>query len=212
MSQRRLPGARPNRRPPAGPPSSGTSAGARGALLLGVAVILGIVLLQKFDTDGGTVNAGSGPNTTIASGDATSTTRRVGLTTVATTPTTTARTRAKGDVKVVVANGAGVRGLAGLTTDALKGLGYATLGATDVTGGNLDKTSIQFVEGYEAEAKEVAAALNQPATSVTKLASPPIAAANIEGAHVVVILGVDVSTTTTAAVIGGTTTTTTRRP
>jgi hypothetical protein len=208
VSQRKLPGARPNRRPPAGPPSSGTSAGARGALLLGVAVILGIVLLQKFDNDVGTVSTGSGPVTTVANGDATSTTRRVGLTTVPITPTTV-RTRAKADVKVVVANGAGVRGLAALTTEALKGLGYATLTPADVTGGNLDKTSIQFVEGYEAEAKEVAIALSQPPTVVTKLASPPVAAAAIEGAHVVVILGVDVSTTTTA-VVGGTTTTTRR--
>jgi len=108
-------------------------------------------------------------------------------------------------------SGAGVRGLAGLTTDALKALGYATLAPADVTGGNLDKTSIQFVEGYEVEAREVAAALNQAPTAVTKLSSPPVAAAAIDGAHVIVILGVDVSTTTTAAVIGGTTTTT-RRP
>ena len=208
MSQRKLPGARPNRRPPAGPPSSGSNAGARGALLLGVAVILGIVLLQKFDNDVGTVSAGSGgPATTVANGDATSTTRRIGLTTVATP--TTVRSRAKADVKVVVANGAGVRGLAGLTTEALKGLGYATLTPADVTGGNLDKTSIQFVEGYEAEAREVAIALSQPTSVVTKLASPPVAAAALEGAHVVVILGVDVSTTTTA-VVGGTTTTTRR--
>jgi hypothetical protein len=209
VNQRRLPGARPGRRPPAGAGGSGTSAGARGALLLGVAVILGIVLLQRFDTSVGTGGAVSA--TSIPSGDATSTTRRVGLTTVPVVTPTTAKARAHGDVKVVVANGAGVRGLAGLTTDALKALGYATLPATDVTGGNVDKTMIQYVEGYEAEAREVAAALSQPPTSVSKLSSPPVAPAAIEGAHVIVILGIDVTTTTTAAVIGGTTTTT-RRP
>jgi hypothetical protein len=176
-----------------------------------VAVILGIVLLQKFDTDTGTIDSGSSPATTIVSGDATSTTRRIGLTTVPTVTPTTVKARPKAEVKVVVANGAGIRGLAGLTTEALKGLGYATLTPTDVTSGTLDKTSIQFVEGYEAEGREVAAALSQPPTVVTKLASPPVAASALEGANVVVLLGVDVSTTTTAAVIGGTTTTT-RRP
>lgn len=207
MSQRRLPGSRPNQRPPAGPPGSGSSAGARGALLLGVAVILGIVLLQRFDSNvssGGSVSATSVPRVEST----TSSPRRVGLTTVVTP--TTGRARAKGDVKVVVANGAGVAGLAGLTTEALKGLGYATLPPTNVTTGTIDKTSIQFVEGYETDAREVAAALSQPPTVVTKLASPPVPPAAIDGAHVVVLLGVD-STTTTTAVVGGTTTTT-RRP
>lgn len=200
MSQRRIPG-----RGGGGPANAGTNAGARGALLLGVAVILGIVLLQQFDNDlgsGATVSATSVPKAGV-----TTTTRKVGLTTVPVVTTTTAKARAKADVKVLVANGAGVRGLGGATTTALKNVGYTTLTPVDATAA-VDKTSIQFAEGYEADARELAGVLGQPATIVTRLASPPVAAADLGDAKVVVILGVDVSTTTSA----GATTSSTRRP
>lgn len=189
----------------------GGNAGARGALLLAVAVILGIVLLQQFDSpnaSGGKVSATSIPS----ADETTSTTRRVGLTTVAPVTTTAARARAKADVKVLVANGAGVRGLGASTTNALKEKGYTNIAApTDATSA-VDKTGIQFVEGYEAEAKELAGVLSLPATVVTRLASPPVAAADIGDAKVLVILGADVSTATTPTTAAAATTSTTRRP
>ena len=208
MSQRRgIPG-RPPRAPAGGGP--GGNAGARGALLLAVAVILGIVLLQQFDApdvSSGNVSATSIPDET----DETTTTRRVGLTTVAQVTTTVARARAKADVKVLVANGAGVRGLGASTTNALREKGYTGIATpTDTTTG-VERTAIQFVEGYEAEARELAGVLSLPVTVVTRLASPPVAAADIGDAKVLVILGTDVSTPTTTAP-GGATTSTTRRP
>jgi len=202
VSQRRPPA----RGRPAGPGGAqGTNAGARGALLLGVAVILGIVLLQKFDTHSvGT--SGSVSSTTVPTRE-TTTTRRVGLTTVPVTATTV-KVRPKGEVRVLVANGAGVRGLGGATTTALKNLGYNTLTATDTTG-PVDKTAVQFADGYEAEAREVAASLSLPGTVVTKLSSPPVAASDLDDAKVLVILGADVASTTTTTPA---TTSTTRRP
>jgi hypothetical protein len=188
-------------------PGSGTNAGARGALLLGVAVILGIILLQQFDNDLGT-GAGTVSATSVPSVANTTTTRRVGLTTVAPVTTTTAKTRPKTEYKVLVANGAGVQGIAAATTNALKNVGYTTITPASATA-TIDKTSIQFADGYEAEARELAATLNQPATAVARLSSPPVAAADLDDAKVVVILGVDVSTTTTGP--AGATTTTTRR-
>jgi hypothetical protein len=173
-----------------------------------VAVVLGIVLLQQFDTDidtGGRVSTA----TSVPIGE-TTTTRRVGLTTVPVATTTTVKARPKGDVKVLVANGAGVRGLGAATTNALKNLGWATLTPTDATTG-VDKTSIQFADGYEAEAREVAAALTLPATAATRLASPPVAPADIDDAKVIVILGADVANSTTSTAPTGATTTT-RRP
>jgi hypothetical protein len=194
------------RRPPRGVPTTpGGNAGVRGALLLGVAVILGIVLLQQFDNNldtGGTVSATSIP------GSQTTTTRRVGLTTVAPITTTTLKTRPKTEYKVLVANGAGVQGIAAATTNALKNVGYTTITPASANA-TVDKTSIQYAEGYEAEARELAATLNQPATAVARLSSPPVAAADLGDAKVVVVLGVDVSTTTTAAAAA--TTSTTRR-
>lgn len=198
MSQRRLPRG-------GAPTTPGGNAGLRGALLLGVAVILGIVLLQQFDNGldtGGTVSATSIP------GAETTTTRRVGLTTVAPVTTTTAKTRPKTEYKVLVANGAGVQGIAAATTNALKNVGYTTITPASATA-TVDKTSIQYAEGYEAEARELAATLNQPATAVVRLSSPPVAAADLDDAKVVVILGADVSTTTTSP--AGATTTTIRR-
>jgi hypothetical protein len=210
MNQRRgIPGRPP--RAPAGGANAGANAGARGALLLAVAVILGIVLLQQFDTPSvpsGQVSVTSIPDQT----DATSTTRRVGLTTVAQVTTTVARARAKAEVKVLVANGAGVRGLGASTTNALKDKGYTNIAApTDATT-TVEKTGIQFAEGYEAEAKELAGVLSLPVTVVTRLASPPVAAADIGDAKVLVILGADVSSATTTAPAGAATTSTTRRP
>jgi len=201
VSQRRIPG-----RGGAGPGGPGSNPGTRGALLLGVAVILGIVLLQQFDdgidTGGGPVAAQSAPDDE----DTTTTVRRVELTVA---PTTTApAARPKAEVKVLVANGAGVRGLGGATTNALKALGYTTLTPTDATA-TIPKTSIQFVEGCEAEGREVAGPPTLPPTVATRLASPPVAAADIGDAKVIVILGEDVATTTTVA---GGATTTTRRP
>jgi hypothetical protein len=206
MNQRRgIPGRPP--RQPAGAGGAGGNAGARGALLLAVAVILGIVLLQQFDTPSipsGQVSATSIPD----DNDATSTTRRVGLTTVPQATTTTGRARAKADVKVLVANGAGVRGLGASTTNSLKERGYTNIATpTDATT-TVEKTAIQYAEGYEAEARELAGVLSLPATVITRLASPPVAAADIGDAKLLVILGTDVSTATTAA--GATTTT--RRP
>ena len=183
-----------------------------------MAVILGIVLLQQFDssidTGGGQVAVTSIPDAE----ETTTTTRRVGLTTVPPVVTTVARARAKADVKVLVANGAGVRGLGAATTTALKNFGYTTLPPTDTNAGSVDKTSIQFAEGYEAEAREVAAALTQPATVVTRLAAPPVAAADLGDAKVIVVLGVDVANSGSSTTVAGVTTTvvgvttTTRRP
>ena len=210
MNQRRgIPGRPP--RAPAGGGAGGPAGnpGARGALLLAVAVILGIVLLQQFDTpnvSSGQVSATSIPDDT----DETTTTRRVGLTTVPQVATTVARARPKAEVKVLVANGAGVPRLGATTTNALRERGYTNTAApTDATTA-VEKTAIQFVEGYEAEARELAGVLSLPATVVTRLASPPVAAADIGDAKLLVILGTDVSTATTAPAAAATTTT--RRP
>lgn len=206
MSQRRgIPG-----RPPRQPAGNGAgNAGARGALLLAVAVILGIVLLQQFDTP--TVPSGQVSATSVPDdGDETTTTRRVGLTTVPQVPTTAAQVRPKAEVKVLVANGSGVRGLGAQTTTSLRGAGYTNAATPTDASTSVERTGIQFVEGYEVEARELAGVLSLPATVVTRLASPPVAAADIADAKLIVILGTDVSNPTSTA--PGATTTTTRRP
>jgi hypothetical protein len=194
--------------PPAGP-GGGQAAGpgAKGALLLVAAVVLGVLVLKAFDTGIGAGDARVSSGTTKPV--ATSTTRRAGASVPVASTSTTLKARAHGEVRVVVANGAGVRGLGGRTTDALKSLGYNTLAATDTTQ-SLDKTQVQFADGFEAEAREVAQVLSLPLTSVQRLNSPPVAAADLGDAKVVVLLGADVSTTTTGASASSTTSTTRR--
>jgi hypothetical protein len=196
-------------RPPRQPAGNGASnAGARGALLLAVAVILGIVLLQQFDTPD--IPSGQVSATSIPDDDVTTTTGRVGLTTVPQSATTVARARPKADVKVLVANGAGVRGLGAQTTTSLRTAGYTNAATPTDTTTTVERTGIQFAEGYEAEARELAGVLSLPATVVTRLASPPVAAADIGDAKLIVILGTDVTNATTTSAPA--TTSTTRRP
>jgi len=162
-------------------------------MLLALAVVLGIVLLQQLGS--GADSSQLSANATVE--ETTSTTRRATLTTVPpVNTTTTVRARAKGDVKVVVANGGGVRGAGASATATLKAASYAALAPADATG-PVEKTTIQYADGYEAEAREVAQTLNQPPTVVAKLSAPPVAAADIGDAKVVVVLGADAATTST---------------
>lgn len=177
-------------------------------MLLAVAVILGIVLLQQFDSD---IDTGQVSADSAVDAGSTTTTRRPTLTSIGSTTSTTPQARPKSEVKVLVANGAGVRGLGAATTNALKNVGYATLAAVDAVPASVDKTSIQYAEGYEAEAREIAQTVNQPATVVTPLNSPPVAPADLGDAKVVVVLGVDVSTTSSTGATGASTTTSTTR-
>lgn len=177
-------------------------------MLLAVAVILGIVLLQQL----GSGSDSSRISSAAKAEETTTSTRRPTLTIApVVTTTSTIRARAKGDVKVVVANGAGERGLGAKTTATLKNLGYATLSPVDASPAAVDKTTIQFADGYEPEAREVAQALNQPPTVVAKLSSPQVAAADIGDAKVIVVLGADAASTATTTAPGGSTTTTTIR-
>ncbi len=177
------------------------SAGARGALLLAVAVVLGVVLLNSFDrvptTDVDAILEGLDRTTTTVAGDPAGTAPAV--------TSTTRASRAPGDVTVLVANGTDIRGLAGATATALKGIGYNTLSPTD-TSRTVDATKVLFSNGFEAEARAVATSLQLPPTAVeaaTPASPPPIA--DTLGANVIVLLGGDVARTTTTA--GATTTT-----
>ncbi len=180
---------------------SGT-AGARGGLLLAIAVVLGIVLLNSFDqvptTDVDTIEDLDPTTTTPGDGQA-------GTPGTAVT-TTTRASRAPGDVTVLVANGTDIRGLAGATATALKGIGYNTLSPTDAQ--PVDATKVLFAAGFEAEARAVATSLQLAPTAVegvTAANPPPIS--DTMGANVIVLLGADVSRSTTT---GGSTTTTRR--
>ena len=171
-------------------PSGSNSAGAKGAILLVVAAILGIVLLQAFDTDDG----GSGlvaVNTTVATGNGSTDPT---LPPAQTTPTAPAG-RAASEVIVLVSNGTGIKGLGSQTADALRVVGYNTLTAVDATK-TLGTSTVQYAEGYEAEGRAIGLVLGLPPAAVLALNSPSVS--DTQGAHVIVLLGADPNRTTTS--------------
>jgi hypothetical protein len=114
---------RRNRRPvPAG------FSAARGAALVAVAVIIGIVLLQAID-DGNDGPVGDGGTTSTTSTSTPTSTDTSG----GTSSTTKAAPLPAAQVTVRVLNGSGVAGAAGTLTNTLKAKGYKTLVASDAS-------------------------------------------------------------------------------
>lgn len=143
---------------------------ARGAVLIGVAVVIGIVLLQVVDKDGG--SGGVAPPVTEANDDG------------STTSTTGEDGRPPSEVRVLVLNGSGVAGAAATQANALRGEGYAIAGT-----GNADAqtgSTVACRPGFETEADTLARTLGA-GFAVAAFPEPPPAGS--ENADCVVILG-----------------------
>jgi hypothetical protein len=182
---------RPGPRPGAGRPTpQGSTARADadrqrivGIVIIAIAVLIGVLLVFRGLSDapgelGGPSDAVA--TTTTVDRDAPPPTDPDQSITVVPAPA---------DVIVIVANGSGVAGLAGQTSETLAGLGFQTLEPTNVDEGAIN-SSIYYVEGSEPAAVEVAAALGLPASSVAPLPTPaPVA--SIGDAVVLVVLGAD---------------------
>jgi len=181
--------------------SHGLDGNVRGLIVLGVAVLIGFLLLAQAGDDGSTtVTADSGTTPAAEeSGDdgGTATTAANGATSVPNSTTTTAAnggeeptgtTRAPASVSVVVLNGSGgIKGVAGATTDKIKAKGYKTLEPGNAA--PVDKTTVYYTEGFQADANAVAGVLGLAPTSVSAApANPP---AGSTGANVIVVLGKD---------------------
>jgi hypothetical protein len=165
---------------------SAAGAAGRGALLLVVAVVLGIVLLNHFD-NGDPYQATAAGKTAVTKAPKTTTTLASSVTT---TPL-----RAPGAIKVLAANGSGTQGAGAKLKDQLTTLGYNALAATNATPTNkVYPTSIvEYAPGLANEAKALAATLNLPDTAVQPLATPP-PVADTKGADMVVVVGQDLAT------------------
>jgi hypothetical protein len=184
-------------------------AAGRGAVLLAVAVVIGIFVLNKADDPSSTTV--SQTNTTKPSSkDKTSTTPST-----STTSSTIAGHQPK-DVKVLSVNGTATSGVGARAKDVLLGAGYNALTPTDAKTKPVKVTVILFAPGYEPDARAIAALLQTPPTSVQPMPAKPgdllKNAANVPNAHIIVIVGEDIagklpaSTTTTTAKAATTTT------
>ena len=139
--------------------SPGASAGARGAIVVGLAVIIGIIGLQILDDSGG--GSGTANVTTTVPGASSPS---------AGGPTTTALpAHQPGEVRVKVYNASGVQGRAQTLTDTLHGKGYNTQ-SPDTLATQRQGTVIQCRSGFTQDG-DLLAYLYVPA--VTKVEAFP---------------------------------------
>jgi hypothetical protein len=155
---------------------------ARGAALIALAVIIGIVLLQVIDDgtsgpigDGGNVSTGNTTGTTAPATDGSSSTSS----TTATTPV-----KQPAEVNVLVLNGSGRAGAATTQSRSLKAAGYQTGTPADAPArkGNI----VYFKAGFDRECTTVSTLVGG-AAKVEAIPSPPPTGS--ENANCVVILG-----------------------
>ncbi len=176
---------------------SAGNAGLRGLLLIIVAVAIGAVLLNR---------AGSMPTGLSTVGHTTPTTRPKnghGVTTTAPTAPTTSTTlvHSPQSFRTLVANSTSVAGQAGRYTTVVHNLGYNTLPAVDSTIRNLTVSRVYYGPGYNSEAAVLATKLGIPRSSVLPMPSPP-PVVFINGANVLVVVGLDLANATSTS--GGT--------
>ena len=173
-------------------------AAGRGALVLLVAVVIGIVLLNQVD---------SSPSTRITTGNGNDDEEAEETTTtvVAVPVPTTAPARQPGEVKVLSANGTRVNGAAGRIRDVLKAVGYNVLSPIE-TRSPVRASAVYFTPGFDREAQVVAQVLKLQPTAVQPLpAANALPVSDLRGANVLAVVGPDLARQATA-----TTTTTSR--
>ncbi|HUQ39414.1 MAG TPA: LytR C-terminal domain-containing protein [Acidimicrobiales bacterium] len=178
--------------------STGMAAG-RGALLLAIAVGLGIILLNAAD------DAPSGTRVVSRDRGPTPTTAAPGTARIT---TTTLPLRAPEQVKVLAANATRIKGAASKVTDTLRTANYNVLAPTDAP--SADQSIVYFALGYERDAVEIARLLGLPPAAVAPMPEPP-PVSDLRAANALVVVGPDLAgpepvttttrprTTTTAA-------------
>jgi hypothetical protein len=159
----------------------------RGAVLVGLLVVVGIIGLQVLDDSSpgsGAVTATTVPGQTTLPGvtttvpvatattkAATTATTKAATTTTKAATTTTVKTKKPADLKVVVYNASGVAQLAENMSNQLKSIGY-----NSSVGGNLTErtgTIVQCKAGLEAEAAKLATDVGKGASVTPYPAHPP---------------------------------------
>ncbi len=157
---------------------------ARGALLIGVAVVIGIVLLQVIDNDttgpigdGGNSSGAATTTTTAAAGSGTTTT---------TSGANSGAVLAPSAIPVQVLNGSGVAGAAASMTQKLQSSGYQVLTPNDTSAATA--TTVYCTGGLDREASALAAAVGgSPPPAAQALPDPPPAGSDSSAKCIVVV-------------------------
>jgi len=199
------------------------NAAARGGALIAVAVVIGILLLWKggvggadssaaIQDDGTSTDEGSGDDSSTETDDGSGSADEDTASDVAVDDESlavddgstdnatevapvTATARPVGEVKVMVANGAGESGLAGSQSGILTTAGYVAVAVNAAVA--TDISTVWYIDGYDADAIGVAEALGGSEIHLRLAGADPVAlvregeAIGNEDAHVWVVLGSD---------------------
>jgi hypothetical protein len=174
---------------------------ARGAVLVVVAVLVGLLLLRNGLDTSEVITASKGDDSSDSSGD------KAPDDTADTTPTTEA-VRSPAEVTVIVLNGTSptVNGAAGKYSTAIGSAGYQMLEPGDAPAKG-PVTQIFFTEGFDQEAAAVALAAGAPATIIpAPMPTPP--PGEVGAANVVVVIGNDLAGLTPTTIAPAATSTT----
>jgi hypothetical protein len=149
-------------------------------LLIGAAIVVGLVLLSQGFKSDNTASRGNPGTTTHTS------------TTTHATATTVVQPHDAAQVKVLVLNGVNKAGIAKAAGDQLKAANYTVLPGANANGGPYDTSTVYFVAGFDADAQTIAAKLGLTPAAAQPLPSPPPASvADPADANVIVIIGKD---------------------
>jgi hypothetical protein len=153
------------------------SAAAKGALLIGLAVIIGVFLLQRIDT------GDNGPAAASTTKPTSATTSTVAKSTT-TVPQTPAKTPAQ--LHIIVLNGGAPAGEAGRTSTTLRQAGYTNQDTANTwTGHSQQGDTVMCKSGLDREAASLAVAVGGGATVAAMPTPPPPYTDNVDCAVVV---------------------------
>lgn len=177
-------------------PSGGAMSASRGGILIGAAIVAGLLIFSVINRGGPSVSSSTTTApTTVVTVPATNADGTTVTTTAATTETTKAKksssktARSNDQVVVQVLNGSGVQGAATQRSNDLKAKGYQVLPAGNAPA-TRDGTGVQCVAGYDKEAQALVTTLNELGVPATVEALPdPLPAGYDSAANCYVLLG-----------------------
>lgn len=160
---------------------------ARGVFLVAAAVALGVGVLSSLGKSG----AASGPAPAAAVVGSSTTTAPPAGRASTTTTTQALATHSPSSVKVLVANGTSVSGVAGKLKTKLAAGGFNLLAPTNTTS-PARASAVYYAEGYQGDAQAVASTAGLGASALQPMTTQ-LPVSNPSGAEVIVVIGPDLA-------------------
>jgi len=162
----------------------------RGAIIVGVALLFGALILGwGADSDGTVVTTPAALEDTTPFPTAVT----IAPTAVPTTAPVLSQPRDPSQVRVQVANAANIAGIAGNFTARLNAQGYTTGQAPNAADSAV--SFIYYAPGYEADARQILTIFGSPSVEVLPLPSPAPAVDDLDtvngGSNVLIVIGTD---------------------